>query len=280
MSAFAGALQPSLAETAAAVELIRERHRREEGCEISRAEAEALLALDRMQPDSTTVWHDFAADAVARYVVAAEPASVLDGEKAEWLIRQVASKGCIESPLAFEMMLRAFERAKEITPALSAFAIRQVCAACINGEGGLIGERVHFSRLVDAEDAALLHRILVAAGGAEGRPVSREEAEALFDLHDATARSQNDTAFSDLFYRAIANYVLAASGHALEPRKEALSAEYVLSAQLRPSPELVSWLSERIMRDGQPTLPEFELLLLIGTEPLKTDTSLQRLLAI
>jgi hypothetical protein len=34
------------------------------------------------------------------------------------------------------------------------------------------------------------------------------------------------------------------------------------------------------MRDGQPTLPEFELLLLIGSEPLKTDTSLQRLLAI
>ena len=277
MRVSAGSL-PSLAEAVAAAELIRERYRQD--CAISRSEAEALLTLDRMQPDSTPLWRDFAATAIARHIVAAEPAGLLDSEKGEWLMRHVAPEGRVESALAFEMMLRAFERAQEVVPQLSAFAIRQLCAACISGEGALIGERVHFSRTVDAEDAVILHRILVAAGGAEGRPIAREEAEALFDLHDAMARSQNATAFSDLFYRAIANHVLAASGHALEPRKEALSSDYVLSAQLRPDPEQVLWLSERIMRDGQPTLPEFELLLLIGSEPIRTDTSLQRLLAI
>jgi hypothetical protein len=278
MRVSAGALQPSLAEAVAAAELIRESQK--QNCEISRAEAEALLTLDRMQPDSAPAWRDFAATAIARHIVAAEPAGLLDNEKSEWLMRRVAPGGCVESALAFEMMLRAFERAQEVVPQLSAFAIRQLCAACISGEGALIGERVHFSRMMDAEDTAVLHRILIAAGGAEGRPVSREEAEALFDLHDAMARSQNNTAFNDLFYRAIANYVLAASGHALEPRKEALSPDYVLSARMRPGPEQVSWLSERIMRDGQPTLAEFELLLLIGSEPIRTDTSLQRLLAI
>jgi hypothetical protein len=278
MRVSAGALQPSLAEAVAAAELIRERHKRDSA--ISRAEAEALLTLDRLQPDSTPLWRDFAATAIAEHIVAAEPAGLLDSEKSEWMMRRVAPEGRVESAMAFEMMLRAFERAQEVTPQLSAFAIRQLCAACINGEGALIGERVHFSRMMDAQDTAMLHRMLVAAGGSEGRPVSREEAEALFDLHDAMARSQNNTAFNDLFYRAIANYVLAASGHALEPRKEVLSPEYVLSAQLRPSPEQVSWLSERIMRDGQPTLAEFELLLLIGSEPIKTDTSLQRLLGI
>lgn len=278
MRVSAGALQPSLAEAVAAAELIRESQKHD--CEISRAEAEALLTLDRMQPDSAPAWRDFAATAIARHIVAAEPAGLLDNEKSEWLMRRVAPGGCVESALAFEMMVRAFERAQEVVPQLSAFAIRQLCAACISGEGALIGERVHFSRMMDAEDTAVLHRILIAAGGAEGRPVSREEAEALFDLHDAMARSQNNTAFNDLFYRAIANYVLAASGHALEPRKEALSPDYVLSARMRPGPEQVSWLSERIMRDGQPTLAEFELLLLIGSEPIRTDTSLQRLLAI
>jgi hypothetical protein len=49
-----------------------------------------------------------------------------------------------------------------------------------------------------------------------------------------------------------------------------------LGAQLRPSAEQAAWLSERIMRDGKPTLAEFELLLLIGTEPAKADTSLLR----
>lgn len=280
MSALQGALQPDFAEAVAAAELIQERRKRETGREISRSEAEALLALDRMQPESTSVWREFVADAIADHIVAVEPAGILNNEKAEWLIGCAAPEGRIESAAAFEVIVRTLERANEAPAALAAFAIRQLQAAVISGEGPLIGARTHFSRTVDAEDAAKLYRILVAAGGAEGRPVSRAEADALFDLHDATARSQNDTAFSDLFYRAIANYTLAASGNALEPRREVLSPEHVLSANVRPSAEQAAWLSERIMRDGQPTLSEFELLLLIGTEPLKTDTSLQRLLAI
>lgn len=280
MSAFSGALQPTFAEAVAAAELIQERRKRDNDLEISRSEAEALLALDRMQPESTPVWREFVADAIANHIAAAEPAGILTGEKAAWLIKSTAPRGRTESAVAFEVIVRSLERTNEAPFSLSAFAIRQLQAAIISGEGPAIGVRSHFSRTVDAEDAAQLYRILVAAGGTEGRPVSREEADALFDLHDATARSQNDTAFNDLFYRAIANYTLSQSGHALEPRREALSPEHVLSAQTRPSAEQAAWLSERIMRDGKPTLPEFELLLLIGTEPLKTDTSLRRLLAI
>jgi hypothetical protein len=280
MSAFSGALQTTYAEAVAAAELIQERRKRDNDLEITRSEAEALLALDRMQPESTSVWREFVADAIAGHVAAEEPAGVVNAEKAEWLMKVAAPDGRMESAVAFEAVVRTLERAKEITPALSAFAIRQLQAAIINGEGPAIGTRTHFSRMIDADDAAQLYRILVAAGGAEGRPVSREEADALFDLHDATACSQNDTAFNDLFYRAIASYTLAESGHALEPRREMLSPDFVLSSQIRPSREQSAWLSERIMRDGKPTLAEFELLLLIGTEPLRTDTSLQRLLAI
>lgn len=278
MSTFSGALQPSFAEAVAAAELIQERRKRDNDLEITRGEAEALLALDRMQPESTTVWREFLADAIADHIVAAEPAGILDEQKSEWLMEFAAPGGRAESAAAFETIVRTLERAAQSPSKISAFAIRQLQASIISGEGAAIGPRKHFSRTVDAEDAAQLYRILVAAGGAEGRPVTREEADALFDLHDATARSQNDTTFNDLFYRAIANYTLAESGHALEPRMLALSPEHVLSAQTRPSNEQAAWLSERIMRDGRPTVPEFELLLLIGTEPLKTDTSLRALL--
>jgi len=280
MSVFASAAQPDLAEAVAAAELIRERRKRENDLEITRGEAEALLALDRMQPESASTWREFVVDAIADYLVAEEPAGVLSDEQAAWLMECTAPNGRVESAVAFEIVVRCLEGASEAPSLLSAFAIRQMQTAIIRGEGPMLGECGHFSRTVSACDAAQLHRILVAAGGSDGRPVSRTEADALFDLHDATARAQNDTAFNDLFYRAIANYTLAASGHALEPRKEALSPEHVLSARQRPSEEQAAWLSERIMRDGQPTLAEFELLLLIGTEPLKTDTSLQRLLAI
>lgn len=278
MSAFSGALQPSFAEAVAAAELIQERRKRDNDLEITRSEAEALLTLDRMQPEGTSVWREFVSDAIADHIVTAEPAGILDEQKAKWLMEFAAPDGRIESAAAFETIVRVLERASEAPCSLSAFVIRQLQASIISGEGAAIGPRKHFSRTVDAEDAAQLYRILIAAGGTEGRPVTREEADALFDLHDATARSQNDTAFNDLFFRSIANYTLAQSGHALEPRKDALSPEHVLSSQTRPSSEMAAWLSERIMRDGRPTLAEFELLLLIGTEPLKTDTSLRALL--
>jgi hypothetical protein len=276
MTAFSGALQPSLAEAVAAAELLQERRNRDRERDITRSEAEALLALDRMQPESTSVWREFVADAVSDHIVAAEPAGFIDAEKAAWLMRTVAPRGRAESAVAFETVVRSLERASETPASLAAFAIRQLQAAIISGEGPAIGARTHFSRTVDAEDTALLYRILVAGGGADGRPVSREEADALFDLHDATARSQNDAAFNELFYRAIANYTLAQSGHALEPRPQAIAPEHILGAQLRPSAEQAAWLSERIMRDGKPTLAEFELLLLIGTQPAKADTSLLR----
>jgi hypothetical protein len=276
MSAFSGVLQPSFAEAVAAAELLQERRNRDRERDITRSEAESLLALDRMQPESTSVWREFVADAVSDHIVAAEPSGIIDAEKAAWLMQAAAPRGRAESLVAFETVVRTLERAGEAPAALAAFAIRQLRAAIISGEGPAIGARTHFSRTMDADDTALLYRILVAAGGAEGRPVSREEADALFDLHDATARSQNDAAFNELFYRAIANYTLAQSGHALEPRKEALSPEHVLSSRMRPRAEQAAWLSERIMRDGKPTLAEFELLLLIGNEPIKADTSLLR----
>jgi hypothetical protein len=279
MSAFSGALQPTFAEAVAAAELIQERRKRDADLEISRGEAEALLTLDRLQPDHSATWRTFVADAIADHIVTAEPAGVLTEEKIEWLIARVAPEGRAESAAAFETILCALERASEACPALSAFAIKQLQNAIISGEGPLVDEHSHFSRTVDAGDAAQLYRILVAAGGGEGHPVTRMEADALFDLHDATARSQNDTTFNDLFVHAITNYSLAESGHSLEPRKDMLAPDYVLSSQIRPSKEQSAWLSERIMRDGKPTLAEFELLLLIGTQPLKTDTSLQRLLA-
>lgn len=273
-----GALQPSFAEAAAAAELIQQRRKQNSELAISRGEAEALLVLDRMQPNASATWRDFIPSAIADYLVASEPEGVLTNEKTDWLIRVAAPNGCVETVAAFETLVRAVELAGEGAETVAAFAIRQLRSAIISGEGPAIGPRPHFSRIIDGQDAALLYRILTAAGGSAGRPVTHAEADALFDLHDAAARSENDLSFNELFFHAIANYVLAASGYALEPRPVALAPGFIVSADLRPSTELSAWLSERIMRDGRPTLAEFELLLLIGSSAPKTGPSLRRLL--
>ncbi len=272
-----GALPASLAEAVAAADLVQLRRQRHPDETISRAEAEALLALDRRQKNSAASWRDFIADAVADHLASVEPAGIITPEKADWLIAAMAPAGEIETATAVETLLRTMEAAREVPSSLAVFAIGQAQAAIIKGEGPAIGPRPHFSRVIDGEDTALLYRILIAAGGADGMAVTRGEAEALFDLHDATARSANDPAFDLLFYRAIAHHALHASGEAVAPRQLALSPGGALT-NAAPNAEQAAWLSERIMRDGRPTMAEFELLRFLGAEAPRPNPSIRRLL--
>jgi hypothetical protein len=131
----------------------------------------------------------------------------------------------VASLAELESMVALMEQATSVPPVFAAYAIRQVLQGCLTGEGPTACGRVHFSRVVDARDVALLRRMLVAAGGKAGLPVTRAEAEALFDLHDLTAGQPNDEAFTGLFVKAIAHHVLAMSGQPVPPRHVALREE-------------------------------------------------------
>lgn len=260
-----GALQPTLAEAAAAAELVQERRRENPDLAISRGEAEALLMLDRLQPDNSESWRTYIAGAITDYLLSAAPGGVLSEGKCEWLLSAVAPSGRIETVAGFETLIKVMEGAQEIPAALPSFILLQLKAAIINGEGPAIGSRIHFSRTIDAEDTALLYRILIAAGGVGGKPVTRAEANILFDLHDAVARSKNDPGFDELFFRTIQHHVLAA----VEPRSSALASQERLQSDQRPDAEHAAWLSQRIMRDGRPTAAEHDLLRLIGGVAVK-----------
>ena len=67
--------------------------------------------------------------------------------------------------------------------------------------------------------------MLYSFGGDGNIAVTRPEAEVLFDINDATADADNHPAWTDLFVKAIANSVMAASGYACPPREVALARE-------------------------------------------------------
>jgi hypothetical protein len=269
----------------------------------AREEAEALIAFDRSLAEVTAKWRQFFADTIADHIVhRREPQGSLDQEKAEWLTAALAPQGRIATAAGFDAVVRAIEIANEAPASLSAFALQQINEAVIAGEGPAIGRRAHFSRVIDAEDVVLIARILHAAGGETGHPVSRAEAEALFDLHDATAASTNDPAFDDLFFKAIADHLAAAAGHTVVPRAELLAPDPRMAerrsvfgrarADEEPGfrlpagsisstalgPEEAAWLSSRVMRDGQPTAAEYALLRLFAQDTRDSDPSLRRFL--
>jgi hypothetical protein len=112
----------------------------------------------------------------------------------------------------------------------AAQALTVVRDGVITGEGPTTKGRVHFSRALDADDAAWCARILTATA-VEHQPVSRAEAEALFEINDAAAERSDDGRFDDLLAKAIAHHAASASGLPVPPRTVALS----------PDTDIESW---------------------------------------
>src|ERR1700740_479674 len=72
----------------------------------------------------------------------------------------------------------------------------------ITGEGPTTKGRVHFSRELDAADVAWCERILTASAVAD-QPVSRAEAEALFEIDGAATERSDSGRFEDLIAKAV-----------------------------------------------------------------------------
>src|ERR1700743_3102575 len=72
----------------------------------------------------------------------------------------------------------------------------------ITGEGPTTKGRVHFSRELDAADVAWCERILTASAVVD-QPVSRAEAEALFEIDGAATERSDAGRFEDLIAKAV-----------------------------------------------------------------------------
>jgi hypothetical protein len=105
----------------------------------------------------------------------------------------------------------------------AAQALAVVRDGVITGEGPTTKGRVHFSRALDAADAAWCERILTASA-VEHQPISRAEVEALFEINDAGAERNDGGRFDDLLAKAVAHHTASVSGLPVPPRTVALSA--------------------------------------------------------
>ena len=112
----------------------------------------------------------------------------------------------------------------------AAHALTIVRDGVITGEGPTTRGRIHFSRALDADDAAWCARFLTVSA-VEHLPVSRAEVEALFEISDAAAERTDDGRFDDLLAKAVAHHAASESGLPVPPRTVALS----------PDTDIESW---------------------------------------
>ena len=120
----------------------------------------------------------------------------------------------------------------------------------ITGEGPTTKGRVHFSRALDADDAAWCARILTATA-VEHQPVSRAEAEALFEINDAAAERSDDGRFDDLLAKAVVHHAASASGLPVPPRTVALSPDTAIESwaptqAVGVDTEVLEWIASQM----------------------------------
>ena len=137
----------------------------------------------------------------------------------------------------------------------AAHALAVVRDGVITGEGPTTKGRVHFSRSLDADDAAWCARILTARA-VEHQPVSRAEAEALFEINDAATERSDDGRFDDLLAKAIAHHAASISGLTVPPRTVALSPDTDIESWApmqasRVDTEVLEWIAGQ-MRGKHP----------------------------
>jgi hypothetical protein len=122
----------------------------------------------------------------------------------------------------------------------AARALTVVRDGVLTGEGPTTRGRVHFSRALDADDAAWCARILTASA-VEDQPVSRAEAEALFAINDAASERSDGGRFDDLLAKAVAHHAASEAGLKVPPRTVALA----------PDTEIASWAPSRATQNAE-----------------------------
>src|ERR1700730_9116570 len=111
----------------------------------------------------------------------------------------------------------------------AAHALTIVRDGVITGEGPTTKGRLHSSRALDADDAAWCARILTASA-VEHEPVSRAEAEALFEINEAATERSDDGRFDDLLAKAVVHHAASESGLPVPPRTVALSPDTAIES--------------------------------------------------
>ncbi|MHA1189407.1 MAG: hypothetical protein ACTSSQ_02950, partial [Alphaproteobacteria bacterium] len=190
-----------------------------------------LFALDEVADRHDTAWTVLFTEALTDYLVIQQaPEGYISQENADWLIARISADGTVKTETELELLIKVLEKAKSSPASLAAFALNQVKSAVISGDGPATCGRELEPGKVGRVEADLMRRILYAFGGDGNIAVTRAEADVLFDINDAVADAENDPAWTDLFTKALANCLMAASGYTVPSRDVALKREQWLDS--------------------------------------------------
>jgi hypothetical protein len=238
---------------------------------VTESDAEIAFTLnDRLGQSADATWAPFFIEALTDYLVhQAEPAGYISEANADWLIARISRSGRVETETELELLVKALEAAKLSPVKLIAFGLEQVKWGVLEGDGYIGNNRKLEPGIVGEAETELVRRMLYAFGGDGNIAVTKQEASILFDVNDATSEADNHASWSDLFVKALANFLMAASGYQVPTRQEALRREAWLDA---PTPGVGAFMGQMLAGSLGAVWDAYEHRTLDG-EPRKTESA-------
>jgi hypothetical protein len=181
---------------------------------IDAPEADAIFDLNSSVKDTSREWVDFFVEAISTYVVRQQaPVGYVDDAKAAWLMSRIDSDGRVESLGELEALVKILEDATNVPEALKAYALKQIETIALTGTGPTRDGGSLDAGAISASEVKLLRRMLFAQASDGPAAVSRDEADMLFRIKDATIAGVNAPEWKTLFVQAVGNHLMARSNY-------------------------------------------------------------------
>jgi hypothetical protein len=186
---------------------------------VSRGEAEALFVLNDRVEGGDASWGQAFAEAVADHVIdGGEPRGHVTEDGASWLESRIKGDGKLTRATELEVVLKTLERAETAPTHLGRLARDLVRRAILDQDNILGGDRDRVPGQIKTAEADLIRRVLHASAACGGVWVTREEAEWLFELDEATVGYDHDPAWQDVFVKGVLNHLFNPAPSALVGR--------------------------------------------------------------
>ncbi len=204
---------------------------------ISLEEADQLFEANQACSVKDSSWSDFFVEAVTDFIVnQAVPEGYITAENADWLKDRISQDGQVDTKTELDLLVTVLEKARWSPVRLVRYALEQVKLAVLEDTGPLRSGSGLKKGVIAESEVELLRRILYAFGGDGNIAITRDEAEILFDINDATVGVEPNPAWTDLFTKAVANLLMSSSGYAVPSREAALHSEAWLETRGEMAP--------------------------------------------
>jgi hypothetical protein len=177
-------------------------------------EVDEIFALNTACEKRSRDWVDFFVEALNHYLVRqTAPVGYIDAANADWLMAHIDSDGKVDSLAELELLAKLLETATAAPASLTVYALKQIERAVMMGTGATRTGGTYNPGVIDAAEVVLLRRLLFAQAGEGATIISRDEAELLFRLKDATLGAENAAGWHPFFIQAVGNHLMAHSDY-------------------------------------------------------------------